>query len=53
MIIRPCSALRSRKGSALMIRARSTEDTDEPMKVARPPDNAAPPSTAAVMLLSA
>ena len=36
-----------------MISARSTDATVPPMNVARPPESAAPPSTAAVMLLSA
>ena len=36
-----------------MISASSTAATVPPMNVARPPDSAAPPSTAAVMLASA
>jgi hypothetical protein len=43
----------SRNGSAFRISARSTDATVAPMNVARPPDSAAPPSTAAVMLASA
>ena len=53
VIISPCSALRSRNGSAVTMSANSTEATVAPRKVARPPDNAAPPRTAAVMLASA
>ena len=53
VIISPCSALRSRNGNAVTMSASSTEATVAPRKVARPPDSAAPPSTAAVMLASA
>ncbi len=50
MISAPSSGDRPRKGRAVMIRASSTAPTVLPTKVARPPDSAAPPSTAAVML---
>ena len=40
-----------RKGRAVMISASSNDATVPPMNVARPPARAAPPSTAAVMLL--
>ena len=53
MIIGPSVGDRSRKGSAVITRASRTAATVLPTKVARPPDSAAPPNTAAVMLLSA
>ncbi len=53
MIIEPSVGDSSRNGSAVMMSARSTAATVLPTKVARPPASAAPPNTAAVMLLSA
>ena len=53
MIIEPSVGDSPRNGSAVMTRARSTAATVLPTNVARPPASAAPPSTAAVMLLSA
>ena len=53
MIIEPSVGDRPRNGSAVMMMASSTEATVLPMNVARPPASAAPPNTAAVMLLRA
>jgi len=52
LIIGPSVGCNPRNGNAVMISASSTAPTVLPMKVARPPASAAPPKTAAVMLLS-
>ncbi len=50
MTIGPTSGGRPWNGRTVMITARRTEETMPPVNVARPPERAAPPSTAAVML---
>ena len=52
MIIEPSVGDSPRNGSAVMMSASRTAATVLPMNVARPPASAAPPNTAAVMLLS-
>ena len=53
MIIEPSVGCSPRNGRAVMMSASRTAATVLPMKVARPPESAAPPNTAAVMLLRA
>ena len=49
----PNSPESPRNGRTVMISESRIEATTAPRKVARPPESAAPPSTAAVMLFSA